>query len=247
MSMGLFDQAKRSIQYFLDKQHDDGMIQNFGGYMIETGAVLWTMGEYYRYTKDIEWLKESLPELKKACEYLINWREAYMVDEFEGKGYGMIAGKVADPEDEFHQFMLNGYAYIGMSRAAEITRIIDQEYSKMLQEVADSWKENIRDAFFRSRSGSPVVSLGDGRWSPTVPPWTEASSPAFLYTEKGNFFSHGTFFTRDGLLGPLHLVYTEVFDRGEEASEMMLDYYSEIMMQRNAVYSKPYYYHHAWI
>ena len=26
----------------------------------------------------------------------------------------MIDGKVADPEDQFHQFMLNGYAYLGL-------------------------------------------------------------------------------------------------------------------------------------
>jgi hypothetical protein len=31
MSMGWNDIAKRSLMYFLDKQHEDGMIQNFGG------------------------------------------------------------------------------------------------------------------------------------------------------------------------------------------------------------------------
>ena len=39
-SMGWQDVAKRSLTYFLDKQHEDGFMQNFGGYMVETGAVL---------------------------------------------------------------------------------------------------------------------------------------------------------------------------------------------------------------
>ena len=52
MSKGWENIAKRSLMYFLDKQHEDGMIQNFGGYMIETGAALWSIGEYFRYTRD---------------------------------------------------------------------------------------------------------------------------------------------------------------------------------------------------
>jgi len=54
-SMGLPDIAAGLLMFFLEKQHDDGMIQNFGGYMVETGAALWSMGEYYRYTRDKEW------------------------------------------------------------------------------------------------------------------------------------------------------------------------------------------------
>ena len=57
-SMGLHETAKRSLMYFLDKQHEDGMMQNFGGYMVETGAVLWSMGEYFRYTHDTAWVRQ---------------------------------------------------------------------------------------------------------------------------------------------------------------------------------------------
>ncbi len=247
LSMGVFNRARRSLQYFLDKQHDDGMIQNFGGYMIETGAVLWLMGEYYRYTHDVEWLKSSMPNLKKACDFLVKWRQQSLIDSLRGRGYGMIAGKVADPKDEYHQYMLNGYAYLGMSRAAEIAEIVDLNYGRQIQKVADSWKQDIRNSFFNSRAHSPVVPLGDGRWSPTVPPWTETVSPTFLYTQPGNFFSHGSFFTRDGLLGPLHLVYTEVLSPHEEAAKMMQDYYNELLFQRNTGFSQPYYHRHDWM
>ena len=58
------------------------------------------------------------PKLLKACDFLFQWREKNKRAELIGKGYGMIDGKVADPEDQFHQFMLNGYAYLGISRVA---------------------------------------------------------------------------------------------------------------------------------
>jgi hypothetical protein len=111
-SMGWHDIARRSLQYFLDKQHEDGMIQNFNGYMVETGAALWTMGEYFRYTNDVEWLQETKPALLKSCKFLQKWREENMGSDFRGPGFGMISGKVADPEDAYHQFMLNAYAYL---------------------------------------------------------------------------------------------------------------------------------------
>ncbi len=43
--------------YFIEKQHKDGFMQYFGEYMLETGAVLWDIGEHYRYTKDLEWIR----------------------------------------------------------------------------------------------------------------------------------------------------------------------------------------------
>ncbi len=45
-SMGWHDEARRALTYFLDKQHEDGFMQNFGGYMLETGAALWSIGEH---------------------------------------------------------------------------------------------------------------------------------------------------------------------------------------------------------
>jgi hypothetical protein len=208
-SMGLSDIARRSLTFFLDKQHEDGMIQNFGGYMVETGAALWSMGEYFRYTKDKEWVKQVEPKLLKACEFLLRWREDNKKDELKGRGYGMIAGKVADPEDPFHQYMLNAYAYLGISRMAEILKDIDPEQSARLRRAGDAWKQDIRISLMNSISNSPVVPLGDGRWCPTVPPWTEAMGPRALHLIAETYFSHGTVTAPDVLLGPLYLVFCE--------------------------------------
>lgn len=246
-SMGLKDNARRSLMYFLDKQHEDGMIQNFGGYMVETGAALWSMGEYYRYTNDTAWVRQVESKLLKSCDYLLQWRERNKKESLKGKGYGMIDGKVADPEDQFHQFMLNGYAYLGISRVAEMLRSIDVVNSGRLKHEAESWKQDIRTSFFNSMAGSPVVPLGDGTWCPTVPPWTETRTLRLLYLYPETFMSHGTFTVSDAMLGPLYLVFCEVLDPQEQASRMMLDYHSELFYQRNSAFSQPYYSRHNWL
>lgn len=246
-SIGKLDQAKRCINYFLDKQHDDGFIQNFGGYMVETGAALWTMGEYFRYTRDVEWAKSVKDKLIKSCNYLIAWRNKNKRPELRGRGYGMIDGKVADPEDHFHQFMLNGYAYLGMSRIAEVLKAIDPaEHARIFAE-AEAWKADIRASFFNVMALSPVVPLGDGTWCPTVPPWTEAEGLRALYQKRETFWSHGTFTVSDAMLGPMYLAFCEVLDPFEPASKNMLRYHSELFYQGNAAFSQPYYSRHNWL
>lgn len=246
-SMGLSDLARRSLNYFFDKQHENGFMQNFGGYMVETGAVLWTAGEYFRYTRDSAWLKQITPKLLKSCQYLLDWRNANKHDSLKGRGYGMIAGKVADPEDQFHQFMLNGYAYLGLSRVAEILSVIDKDEADRLRTEADAWKSDIRTSFFNVFALSPVVPLGDGTWCSTAPPWTEAMAPRALYLQPETFYSHGTHFVPDAMLGPLYLVFCEVLNVDEPASRMMLDYHRELFFQGNSTFSQPYYSRHNWM
>ncbi len=245
--MGWPDISKRSLTYFLDKQHEDGFMQNFGGYMVETGAVLWSLGEYFRYTDDKEWIEQIKPKVLKSVDYLLQWRYRNKVDSLRGKGYGMIAGKVADPEDDFHQFMLNEYAYLGLSRVVEMLAAIDPDQSNRIRKEAEAWKNDIRESFYNAMALSPVVPLGDGTWCPTAPPWTEATGPRALYANRETFFSHGTFTVPDVLLGPLYLVFCEVLGVNELASKMMLEYHSELFYQNNAVFSQPYYSRHNWL
>ncbi len=246
-SMGLSDISKRSLMYFLDKQHADGMIQNFGGYMVETGAALWSMGEYFRYTKDTNWVRLVENKLLKSCDFLLQWRNKNKKEELRNKGYGMIDGKVADPEDPFHQYMLNAYAYIGISRVAEMLEGIDSANSSRLFKEAEEWKKDIRASLSFSIAHAPVVPLGDGTWCPTVPPWTEAIGLRALHLINETFFSHGTVTAPDVLLGPLYLVFCEVLAPDDPISKMMLNYHSELFYLKNAAFSQPYYSRHNWV
>ncbi|MCD9023794.1 hypothetical protein [Cohnella silvisoli] len=246
-SMGWSDLAERSLQFFLDKQHEDGFIQNFGGYMLETGAALWSVGEHYRYTRNDVWLNRIKGNLLKAYDYLLDWRSRNKTEDQRGKGYGMLEGKTADPEDPFHSFMLNGYAYLGMSRLAEILASSDPVRSEQIRAEAEALKEDIRQGLFEAMARSPVVPLADGSWVPTVPPWVEHRGPLSLYAQGGKWLTHGSVVARDSLLGPLYLVLQEVVQPDEAEAEFMLNYHLELMCTRNVALSQPYYSIHPWV
>jgi len=240
-SMGWHKVAERSLGYFLDKQHDDGFIQNFGGYMLETGPALWSMGEHYRYTRDESWIRRIKPKLVKACEFMLAWRDRNKKEELRGRGYGMQEGKVADPEDPFHSFMLNGYAYLGMKRVSEMLQRTAPAESRRWAREAEAFKKDIRDTFFVSMAKSPVVPLGDGTWIPSAPPWAESTGPVALYVEPGNWFTHGTFTGRDSLLGPLYMIAQEVVDPDEPAAGFLVKWNGELLCKNNVCLSQPYY------
>jgi hypothetical protein len=245
-SMGLHDQARRCLDFFLEKQHDDGFIQTFERYMIENGAVLWSLSEHYRYTRDKDWLKSIKPKVLRACEYILDQRKKCKAD-VDGNHLGLLVGKVADPEDTEQSFMLNGYACQGLTRAAEMLADIDPEESKRLNAEALDLRMAIRTAFFEELSRGPVVPLGDGSWAPTVAPWVGEQGPKCLYTDDKPWWSHGSMTTRDDMLGPMHLVMQEVIAPDEEAATFMLNYYSELFYSRNVTFSQPYYSSHPFM
>ena len=243
-SMGLHDEARRALQFFLDKQHDDGFIQNFGDYMLETGAALWSMGEHYRYTRDDAWVRTIEPKLLKACDYLQKWRERNLRDDLRGRGYGLLDGKTADPQDPYHSFMLNGYAFLGISRVAEMLSGIDPINARKLKAEAEALKRDIKSAFAEAVAKSPVIPLGDGTWCPTVAPWAESRGPLMLHADGGRWYTHGAISGRDSLLGPLYLAFQEVLEPDDPITGFMLSFHSELMTKRNVAFSQPYYSRH---
>ena len=243
-SMGWHREARRSLEHFLDKQHEDGFIQNFGGYMLETGAVLWCLGEHYRYTRDDDWVRAIEPKLAKAARFILAWRARNQREELRGHGYGMLEGKTADPNDPFRSFMLNGYHSLGLQRVSEMLANVDPGESARLAREAQAFEADVRRGFLEAMARSPVVPLGDGTWVPSVPPWVGYRGPVSLYGDGGHWFTHGTFFTRDSLLGPLYAIFQEVIDPVSAEATFALSAHEELMTDRNVAFSQPYYSRH---
>ena len=246
-SVGMRDLTTRSLQFFVEKQHEDGFIQNFGGYMLETGSTLWCMGEHWRLTRDRAWLESVQECIKKAADYLIEWRAQNLDDSLKGgNGYGMITGKVADPEDHFHSFMLNAGAYAGMRSAGEMLENCCPEAARRYTEIAAEMRQDIRASFIRNMELSPVIPASDGTWFRSFAPWTGHPGPICLYAEGGMAFTHGSFTLRD-LLGANYLVFQGVIDPEEPITEEILAFYAEIMTINNVCFSQPYYSPHPYI
>jgi hypothetical protein len=246
-SMARHEIAERCLQYFIDKQHDDGFIQNFNNYMLETGAALWSLGEHYRYTHDDRWVKKILTNLLKACDYQIAWRKRNMTDALRGKGYGMMEGKVADPEDHYHIFMLNGYAYLGMMRVVEMIEKIDPASAQRIRKETQGLLKDVLEAFKMCLARGPVVPLGDGTWVPTSSPWVEHQGPCCLFAQGEKCYSHGTYFGRDAMLGPIYLILQEVLDPKSTEADFLMNFHTDMMCMRNAAFSQPYYSPHPLI
>lgn len=243
-TMGWHPLAERSIEFFLARQRADGFIQNFAGYQLETGPALWTMGEHFRYTRDTKWVRRIKPKLLKACDYLLAWRERNQKPELRGKGYGLLDGKVGDPEDFFHSFMLNAVSYLGIKRVVEMLKEIDPVQSRRLDREVRAYREDIRTAYYEAVARSPVISLGDGTWIPTPPPWAEYAGAVSLYAEGGNWFTHGAFGARDSVIGALWLVFSEVLEADEIGAEIALKSNQHLFTVRNAALTQPYYVRH---
>jgi hypothetical protein len=243
-SMGWHDTAQRSLQYFLDKQHDDGRFQNFGGYMLETGAVLYTLGEHYRYTRDDAWVSDIKDQVLRACDWIIRHRHQDAPPLSGGHGSGMIAGKVADPEDHFRQYMLNAYQYLGLARAAEMLRASDPTTSEKLGKEADAFRQDIRKALAESLVRSPLMPLGDGRWAPPGAPWVEASGPDAMSLQGQSSYTHEAVYARDSMLGPLYTVFAEVIEPHETLADFLVETHYEHMCFEGAAFSQPYYSRH---
>ncbi len=246
-SMGWHTTAERALDFFLEKQHDSGFMQNFNGYMLETGAVLWTMGEHHRYTRNERWLRRVHPNVTKAWRYLQSWRRRNLQPELKENGYGMLDGKTADPDDPFRSFMLNGYAYLGLARTAEMLRTLDPAAAAECLAEAEALKADIRTTLAATMNRSPVVPLGDGRWSRSAPPWSNYRGPVMLHADGGRWFTHGTMTARDSALGPLYLVFQEVVSPDEPMGQELLETHSELMTRDNVAFSQPYYSRHPWV
>jgi hypothetical protein len=244
-SMGWHKLAERSIQFFFERQFDNGFIQNFNRYESETGPLLWTVGEHFRYTQDAEWLKRVMPNIKRAVNYLLEWRERNKKEELKAQGcYGMVDGKVADPDDYYHSFFLNAGTYIGLKRIAQVCRDIEPDFALPLAEEVKAYQQDIINGFYYSQAKAPLMPTGDGSWAPLMPPWTEYTGGISFYADGGKWFSHGAFASRSCLTGPLWLTIGEVLEPDEIGTDFMIKTNQYPVSLENAALSQPYYCRH---
>ena len=256
-SMGRHDLARRALTFFLELQREDGSMMAFCDYLVETGAVLWSIGEHFRYTRDQEWVRQIAPKLLRSCDYLIAWRNRNKDEALRGRGYGMIDGQICDYPDPYRHFMLNGYACLGLRRVAEMLRAVDPAQAETLAAEADEWKRDIRESLHEAMARSPVVPLGNGTWCPTAPPWAEGRGAVSTFADDIDWYSEERwkYYNRtgahlsvsDALVGPQYLVFQEILALDEPAAKWLYEYHNDMFLRRNVAPDQPYYSRHPWV
>jgi hypothetical protein len=159
----------------------------------------------------------------------------------------MINGKVADCKDDFHIFMLNSTAYVGMKRAAEALAAIGDDKAPAVAAEALDFLKDIRASLDNAFAESPAVPLGNGTWCPSMPVWSENPGPICLQTTGGEWFSHGTVLCRDSLVSTQYLVLDEVITPDHVFSDHIVNFLADIYFTHNTCFSQPYYSPHPYI
>ena len=244
-TMGWHREAERCIDFFLGRRDQDGFIQVYNYYESETGPVLWTAAEHFRLTRDVAWLRRVTPALEHCCEFLLKWRNDNKREEFRKTGsYGLLNGKVADPDDFYHTYFLNAGTLLGLAGMAEVLREVDPEYAAKLAAETEEYRNDLRVSLENARRRAPVVPLADGTWTPVLPPWSEYTGAVSRYADGGEWFSHGSFVCRDTLIGALAFALSDLYAPDDPMMTTLLKANQHPATLENAGISQPYYSRH---
>lgn len=187
-----------------------------GGYNKDHGWTLWGLAEHYWYHRDREWLKSVAPSIIKACQWIINERQATKRFDQDGQRvieYGFLpAGSLEDVTDFWYWLATNSATYWGFRNCARALIDISHPEGKRLLAEAEDFGNDLLAGFRESMVLAPVVKLRDGTYIPHFPPR--------LY-QRGR----GNGWIRETLEGAIHLIRSDILAPcSQEATWIMKDY-----------------------
>lgn len=196
-AMGHHDTVRRCLDYFYEIQREDGYIQSFNFYDAETGPVLANTWKHYLVTGNIGWLQRRREHIARACQYLAKRRERTMDQDGAGHpGYGMLSGKIADPDEYFHQFSLNAEAAEGLRGGGLILQALGDTRAESILQAASALAQATVRGFKKALDEAPLVPGQDQRWAPFIGGWPGTRGEVSLYADRGRWFTHGSFHAR---------------------------------------------------
>ena len=152
---------------------DDATDYTASGYGLDHGTVLWTLARHYFYTRDAIWLKETLPHMLKAIEWIELQRQATKITNGDGRRmpeYGLLpAGRLEDNSDWGYWFAVNAYCVAGMVETAAAMRDIGHTAAVRIERQAQAYRDDLRAAVLRAAEQAPVTRMRDVTYSPYVP------------------------------------------------------------------------------
>lgn len=233
------DFTRRGLDYFIKRYNDKGFLTT-GYTVMGTGWHLWTLGEFYRLTKDRVWLRRHAPEVARICRWVMAEREKTKRLDDRGEKvpeYGLMPpGAMADWEVFNYYFYMNGYYHAGLAAAGEALADLGWPEAEIIVKNASEFRDDILRAFHSVQSQAPVYPLRDGTWVPSYP--THLLSPApieNLYA--GEDF--GRSWAYDVELGAHHLVPQGVLPADSKEAGWIMDHMEDVQFLRDGWFYYP--------
>ncbi|MHB0997677.1 MAG: NPCBM/NEW2 domain-containing protein [Armatimonadota bacterium] len=219
--LGFDDFTRRCHEYFLSKYNDQGYLAN--GYTIMgTGQHLWTLGEYYKLTKDKEWLRKYSDQLNKSCVWISDQRRKTMKPDADGKKmpeYGfMPPGVIADWDRYAYYFYTNGFYYAGLKAAVSaLSDIGYKDATKMLKDT-EEFRKDILKGYVWNRDRMPALPLSDGTYMTPYP------SSLYCFGLTKFFYKGASSIGHDVEVGGHNIVTHGIIDPRSRDAELMTEY-----------------------
>lgn len=115
-------------------------------WMCDTGSVLYLMAQYYRYTRDNDWLNQNAPSILAAWEFIQNARNQTRIVNDQGEKvdhYGLMPK--GRPHDwygwRYHYSFTDSFTWRGMADMATAFALAQRPEAKQMQADAEEYRQ----------------------------------------------------------------------------------------------------------
>ena len=215
--LGMHRVAADGMAIWLENQQKDGSLTLNSGmekaHKVGALQILWVMAEHYWLTGDKEWLKQQLPRLKAAADWILTRRQATMkADLTPAEKAGIQAGtwspyglqpKVAmgdgNPSGSRYYYWADACGYRSVKLFAEAVADVDPKMAVDYAEQAAKYLKDFLPVLEESIVLSPIIRVRDGTSRSFIPQGFQDRGPlAMALPEGANIYSH---------CGPYHADY----------------------------------------
>jgi len=215
--LGMHQVAADGMSIWLENQNQDGSLSLNSGieqaHKIGALQILWVMAEHYRLTGDKEWLKQQLPRLKAAADWILQRRRATMKTELtpaEIAGikngtwspYGLqpkVSMGDGDPSGSRYYYWADACGYRSVKMLADVIGDIAPQLGADYAAEAEKYRRDILPVLEESIVLSPVIRVRDGTSRSFHPQGFQDRGPLAQALPVGaNIYSH---------CGPYHADY----------------------------------------
>lgn len=159
LQMGYPEEVRDFVRWYVQFQQPDGKIpccvDARGPDPVNehdsAGAFVWTVGEYYRYTRDVGFVHELWPAVVRAVDYLAALRARRLTDEYTAPDkvvfYGLLPESISHEgysARPVHSFWDDFFALRGLKDAAELATVVgDEEHAAAFGRLRDEFRDTL--------------------------------------------------------------------------------------------------------